>query len=221
MTTTYKKKVRCAVCGTESEHTGIGSTNAIGSPDLDTRPPEMKRSTIFAWVQRCPECGYCASDISKAPAQAAAVVCSPEYTKQLSDSTCPELVNSFLCKALIDESSGDYAAAAWALIHAAWACDDAEKATLARTCRRKAADMIETALRNGQKVAEQDKADVAIRVDLLRRAGRVTEAQQLIMRNRAESTEDIIAKILDFQDALLTDGDEACHTIAEALGENE
>jgi hypothetical protein len=79
----------------------------------------MKRSTIFAWVQRCPGCDYCAADIGEAPSQAAHIVDSPEYRRQLSDSTYPELANSFLCKVLINESSGDYSAAAWALIHAA------------------------------------------------------------------------------------------------------
>lgn len=221
MTTLYKEKARCAVCGSETEYTGIGSTNAFGSPDLDTRPPEMQRSTIFAWVQRCPECGHCATDVSKAPSQAATVVHSPEYTLQLSDLTFTELANRFLCKALIDESSGDYAAAGWALIHAAWACDDAEKPEPARTCRSKALDMIEKALGDGKEVAEQDGTDTAIQVDLLRRAGRLTEARQLISTKRSTITEEIISKILDFQDVLLTKGDEACHTIAEALGENE
>lgn len=103
MTTLYEEKARCAVCGTETEFTGIASTNAFGSPDLDTRPPEMQRSTIFAWVQCCPECGYCSSDISKVPSQAVSVVHSPEYGKQLTDSTYPELANGFLCKAIIGE----------------------------------------------------------------------------------------------------------------------
>lgn len=54
MTTLYEAKAQCAVCGTESEYTGIGSTNSFGSPDLDTRPLKMKRSTIVDWIQRCP-----------------------------------------------------------------------------------------------------------------------------------------------------------------------
>ncbi len=145
MTTIYEKKARCAVCGFETAYAGIGSTNAFGPPDLDTRPPEMKRSTIFAWVQRCPACGYCASDVSKAPSQASSLIYSPEYARQLTDSTFPELANGFLCKALIDEGSADCASAAWALIHAAWACDDAEKPEPAKTCPSKAADMIEKA----------------------------------------------------------------------------
>ena len=221
MTTLNKMKARCAVCRSENDYTCIVSTNAFGSPDLDTRPPKMQRSTIFAWVQRCPECGYCASDVSNAPFQTATLVRTPEYTRQLSDSICPELANAFLCKALINESSGDYAEAAWALIHAAWACDDADKPEPARTCRSKAVDMIEKALGKGQEVAEQDGGETAIQVDLLRRAGRLTEARQLISTKRSTITEDIISKILDFQDVLLTKGDEECHTIAEAFGKNE
>lgn len=221
MTTLFREKTRCAVCGIATEYTCIGSTNAFGSPDLDTRPPEMQRSTIFAWVQRCPECGYCAPDVRKAPSQAAVLVHSPEYASQLSDATYPTLANSFLCKALIDESSADYAAAAWSLIHAAWACDDAEKPESAKTCRNKAVDMIENALGRGQTIGSQDGADTAILVDLLRRAGRLTEARELISTKRPAIIENIISRILTYQDALLVKGDEACHTIAEALGENE
>jgi hypothetical protein len=89
MTTLHKQKIECAVCGTETEYTGIGSTSAFGSMDLDTRPPELERSTIFAWVQRCPECGYCASDVSQAPRHAASLVRSSEYVEQLIDPTYP------------------------------------------------------------------------------------------------------------------------------------
>jgi hypothetical protein len=81
--------------------------------------------------------------------------------------------------------------------------------------------MIEKALGNGQDIAKQGGADTAIHVDLLRRAGRFTEARQLISTKRSAITDDIISKILDFQDVLLTKGDDACHTIAEALGEGE
>ncbi len=96
LTTLYEKKAQGSVCGTENEYTGIGSTNALGSLDLDTRPPEMERSTIFTWVQRCPECGYCASDVSITRPRAQAVVNGEEYKDQLNDPTYPELANSFL-----------------------------------------------------------------------------------------------------------------------------
>ncbi|MFZ5655436.1 MAG: hypothetical protein ACOY42_13705 [Pseudomonadota bacterium] len=221
MTTFYEEKVQCAICGTETEFTGIRSTNAFGSPDLDTRPPEMQRSTIFAWVQRCAECGYCASDISKATSQAALLVRSPEYTRQLADSTFPKLANSFLCEALINEGSEDYPSAAWSLIQAAWACDDAEMASPAKICRSKAAGMIDRAIESGQQVSEQGGAEIAIQVDLLRRAGRLNDARQLVETQQHAITEDIILKILTFQKALIEGGDEAPHTISEALGQNE
>jgi len=119
MTTHYEKKVRCSECGAENEYTCIGSTNVFGSPDLDTRPPEMQRSTTFAPIQRCPECGYCASEVSTTHPEARAVVGGKEYRDQLNDPTYPELANSFLCKAMVDRESKDFSAATWAFIHAA------------------------------------------------------------------------------------------------------
>lgn len=54
MTTMYEEDFESYVCGTKSNHMAIGSTNSFGSPDLDTRPPEMARSTIYQFIQRCP-----------------------------------------------------------------------------------------------------------------------------------------------------------------------
>ncbi|MGM0738836.1 MAG: hypothetical protein ACQETM_06725, partial [Bacteroidota bacterium] len=87
----------------------------------------------------------------------------------------------------------------------------------ARACRIKASQMIDTALDNGQQFSEQQGVETAIQVDLLRRSGRRTEAQQLISAKRAMITDDIISKILLFQDALLKNGDESSQTIDDAL----
>ena len=57
----------CAVCKHKSSATIVASTNAFGAPDLDMRPPEMRRSTMHFWVSTCPKCGYTASDIEKLP----------------------------------------------------------------------------------------------------------------------------------------------------------
>ncbi len=78
--------------------------------------------------------------------------------------------------------------------------------------------MIGKALDSGQHFADQDGADTAIRVDILRRSGRLDEARQLILAKRPAITEDIILKILSFQETLISSGDEACHTISEAIG---
>jgi hypothetical protein len=221
MTTIGKLMVNCCLCGSGEAFKCVKSTNECGLPDLDTRPPEMLRSTIFTWVQQCPECGYCATDISEAPTQGETVIYSSEYIQQLNDETYPDLANSFLCKALIDKASGDYAEAVWAVIHAAWACDDAKKAEAARKCRIKAADLITKATSAGQAVSDEDGEATAIQVDLLRRAGRITEARKILAENRGSISDETFSKILDFQDDLLKRGDVACHTIEEAVGEGE
>jgi hypothetical protein len=221
MTTHQEENVRCSICGTEAEYPMITSTNAFGSTDLDTRPPEMERSTMFAWVQRCPKCGYCASDVSAARPEAQAVVIGQEYKDQLNDPTYPKLAASFLCKAILDKESNDFAAATWALIHAAWVCDDSDQAEEAMACRQKAADMLVIAEEHRQQVAEQDGAATTMLVDLLRRSGQLEQARKTIAARRSTITEGIIARILDFQTGLLDRNDIACHTTAEALGKIE
>jgi len=217
MTTLYEENVQCCVCGAKNKFSGIGSTNALGSADLDTRPSEMKRSTIFAWVQRCPECGYCAFNVGSPLEGAKSVVRSIEYKKQLEDSTFPELANSFLCKAMIDRESKDYSAATWALIYAAWVCDDSGHASQATACRKRAADMLAIAEEQGQQMLHQEGADTAVLVDLLRRSGQFEKARQVIEKRRGSISEDIIAYVLDFQIALIDKQDLSCHTIDEAL----
>jgi hypothetical protein len=221
MTTIRVNKARCALCNSENEFTGIGSTNTFGSPDLDTRPPEMKRSTIFAWVQRCPNCGYCASDVRQSRPEFKAIVTGAEYRRQLNDPAYPELANSFLCKAIIDGGASDYAGATWALIHAAWVCDDADLSDEAAECRHKAADMLMTAEDHGQQVAKQEGASTAILVDLLRRSGRTADARRAIAERGTGVAEDIIVRILDFQSSLIEKSDVSCHTVSAALEEDD
>ena len=51
MTLIRNVELKCAVCGKNSQQKWLSSTNIQGFPDLDMRPPEMKRSTIDTWVQ--------------------------------------------------------------------------------------------------------------------------------------------------------------------------
>ncbi len=220
MTTIYKKTAKCSVCGAENEYTGIGSTNEFGSPDLDTRPPEMKRSTIFAWVKRFPDCGYCASDVSASLSGSSSLVSSDEYLTQLNDPTYPELANSFLCHALLARESGGLVAAALATMHAAWVCDDSEHPDQARSCRKQAAALFKTAEDKGQSISEQEGVTAAIRVDLLRRAGETEEARGVITSKIAKAHENVISRILDFQSTLLDQNDLGRHTIEEAMGKS-
>ncbi|GAG60973.1 unnamed protein product [marine sediment metagenome] len=85
MTTYYEKEIICAICKNKSTYEMTSSFNAFGSCDLDTRPPEMQRSTMQYWTQRCPDCGYCAIDISVSEENMVEIVKSSKYQNQLKE----------------------------------------------------------------------------------------------------------------------------------------
>ena len=64
MVTFVQIETECSLCGTFSEQQIGKVPTPEGLPDLDSRPSEPMRSSIVFWVQRCPKCGYCATDIS-------------------------------------------------------------------------------------------------------------------------------------------------------------
>src|SRR5262245_771910 len=79
--------VVCALCGTETTGVVPSQMEPGGPADFDTRPGEPLRSTIGDWVQACPNCGYCADDISRASEGVAEIVGSPVYRAYLEDSS--------------------------------------------------------------------------------------------------------------------------------------
>lgn len=217
MTTTYKETFRCSVCGTETDFNQIGSTNEMGSPDLDTRPPPMRRSTMDTWVQKCPKCGYCASKISEPLSVTSAFLQSEAYRGRLTHPTFPELANAFLCQAILARESADIAAAGKASMHAAWVCDDNDCEQQARACRLQAAELLRMAEEKGQPISEQAGVSTAIRVDLLRRAGEFLEAGKLITGHDPSTCDATINRILEAQSNLIDNEDSTCHTIQEAM----
>ncbi|MCX9089811.1 MAG: hypothetical protein OIN90_19880 [Candidatus Methanoperedens sp.] len=104
MTTSDEITKNCYVCNKASTHAKIMSTNTFGSPDLDTRPPEMERSTISMWVQICPSCGYSSSNISEVNEKALEVIYTDSYQKQFKSPEFPKLANAFLCFSLIQKT---------------------------------------------------------------------------------------------------------------------
>ena len=135
MTTIVLIETECSLCGTTSEQQIARVPTTEGLPDLDSRPSEQMRSSIVLWVQRCPKCGYCATDISLEYPLADQTVHSPAYQKVLRKRGMPEKARQFLAWALIQEANEEFGGAGWAAMHAAWICDDAEKQKAAKACR--------------------------------------------------------------------------------------
>jgi hypothetical protein len=217
MTTIYTENCTCVLCGGTHEYKVLGSTNTFGSPDLDLRPPEMKRSTMPMWLQRCPDCGYCAGDISVATPNAADILKSDSYQQMLSGDTFPDLAKSFLLFALLNEDS-DRWVSGLARLRAAWVCDDAKLDSQAFVCRNLAID--DMAVFVPCEDTEESIGKGCVTIDMLRRTRRFDEATEMIDTLLAYSnTEGILEQVLQYERVLCEKEDAACRTVADAVAQ--
>jgi hypothetical protein len=216
MTKLIQHEHTCLVCGGTNAYAHIGYTNQIGFYDLDTRPPERLRSTLPYWVQRCPQCGYCAPQVSQGPECVHEIVESSAYQAQLSDRFYPPLANHFLAWALILEHCNDLIDAGWACVHAAWACDDAEAGIGANLSRLRAVELFKRARRNGTGFFSEPGGEDAVLADLLRRSGEFEPAVTAVQVGVLKRPVEIIRRMLYYQVALVMERDIAAHTIQEA-----
>jgi GTP pyrophosphokinase len=216
MTTISEEPVTCVFCEETTVLPVLGSTSSFGPPDLDLRPSEPARSSIFAWVQRCAFCGYCAPSIGVARPGASHVVDTPEYGGQLVDAEYPPLANSFLCSALIFSAVGEAGLATRSAIEAAWVCDDAGALQAAQRCRMRAVDLLLQSRAEGDEPFVDPATESAVLVDLLRRSERFEEAveQAVAALPDAEGT---VRDILAFSRDLAIAHDASAYTIEAAL----
>ena len=217
MTTMYEKEVKCCVCGTNSNHEVVGSSYSHGSSDLDTRPPEMTRSTIYYSIQRCPSCGYSASDLSEISGDVKAHVESKEYQEIIGNKAIPKVAASFLALSYEKQQTHQYSESAWAAIHAAWIFDDKNKQKASKECRKKAISMIENANVHSQNMGDQAGATEVLTIDLMRRAGMFEQALKLVEETKTKDIEEIILQVIAYEESLIESKDIDSHIVSEAL----
>jgi hypothetical protein len=218
MTTIYVDEKRCANCGVISTHHGIGSTNEFGSSDLDTRPPEMLRSTMEYWVEVCPACGYASQDLTHLVGDVKELVAGELYRHQRESTFFCRLANAFLCSGLLHHHCGHLTAAAWDFIHAAWACDDVQNDRGARICRQRAIATIEELHLTGDFLSQNTQNDLALLTDIARRCGDWARAERWCSQGMSVASDEILQKIFAYQKRLIDTGETAVHTVAEAVG---
>jgi hypothetical protein len=177
----------------------------------------MERGTMQYWVQRCPGCGYCAEDISAENTTAKDIIQTPGYKNQLKNKSYPKLANSFLCQSLILESAKIFNQAGWAVMHAAWVCDDAKKKEGMRDLRIRAVGLFWKGLDIGQEIMEGDPPeDRLVIIDALRRAGEFKEAMRECDENlEVEYNIAQIGQAYKFEKNLIAIKDTACHTFED------
>ncbi len=212
MSTFYRKSCRCAVCGRENEYEEIGSTNAFGAPDLDLRPPQMQRDTMFLWVHECPDCGYTAASVDDETSVDAEFLNSPEYRSCDGIVLKSSLAVRFYKLYKIKLRDGNRRAAFFAVLHAAWACDDSGDEENAIRCRT-------LALRQISELIEENTDDrdtlVVLKADLLRRADMLDELREEYASVSFE--DETLNKIVAFHLSLADLGDTTCYTVQDAM----
>jgi hypothetical protein len=216
MTTLFRETKTCFVCGNKSEHTCIGSTNTFGgSPDLDLRPPEMQRSTMPHWVQRCPTCGYCAASIADGPEIAKEIVKSPDYLTQLGHPSFPQLASMFLCSSLIQAAARKESAAGWDALHAAWTCDD-EAAERSELCRRKAIALFLAARAKDHPFAKGRATEDLLLADLYRRNQQYDQVDAVCADGLAQRPDQLMRAVMLAQRQLAQGRDSRRYTVEDA-----
>jgi len=208
-----RQEYKCCFCGNVSEHdVVIGVTTLRGAPDLDLRPVEMKRSTMAAWVQSCPSCGYVAGDLSHASNPTTEIVTdlvrSPAYQALIDGS----LASPFLRMVMIADAVEDLDLAGNCALWSAWVADDAGEVEAARARRAVATERFKALAESVPAIENQMKT---LLVDVLRRAGRFDEAIECADNILARSPEEPLASILAFGRTRAAGRDDNCYTIAE------
>lgn len=210
----------CGQCGALWH--GVALLSTIGmSADLDTRPHGMARSTLDYQVQRCLACGYCAADLSQTPSSAARQrMGNPDYLAQLNDPAYPSLANAFLCQALLHQSDGQPGATLTVLLSAAWVCDDAEAGEAARQCRGRAIELLGRPDLPDSEFFPEPAGDFAgqrdlLLSDLLRRAERFAEGQDVVAHGLAIAQNAHIRRLLRFEQQLIAAGEMGARRIAD------
>lgn len=196
----------CSVCGAESEHPLLLSTNTFGGgPDLDGRPGEMMRSTMGTWVQKCPVCGVVAYDLE----QESPV--TEKWLKQKSYRTCDgirfksALAKQFYRHYKILAFAGDYEATFHEILCAAWACDDIGDNKNAQHCRLLALDALK------RRMEEPNFAEElwVIKADLLRRTEQFEKVMEL--RDSVSLSNEFLNRLLSFEAEKAQKNSSACY----------
>jgi hypothetical protein len=216
MTTLRPMETTCALCGAKSEQTVIGSTNSFGAPDLDLRPPEMKRSTLRFWVQECPSCGYAFKSIEKTAVEAESTVAGDAYQAVASGPLQGSVSGRCLKASILAEEAPDLNIAANYALWAAWAADDDGDKDGAVSHRSRAADLFDKSLNGEDESSEHAIITRTLMVDILRRAERWAEAMELANTLLKTDLDAAIRTVLKFQVSVASKKDDQCYTVDEA-----
>jgi len=219
METIFPEEIECGLCGMISmQFIAPPAGKQMGLPDLDTRPANMSIMALGNRIQHCPNCGYCAPDISIEFPSAQETVHSETYKRVLKNKTLPELARYLLCWASIQEAVQEYPGAGWACLNAAWVCDDEDEINQAEHCRQKAIRNFLQARDEKRPFSLDVGTEEVLLADLYRRTGQFAKAKHISQQGLGLDPNDLIRSLLRFEIMLADQEDRGRHSVNAVPG---
>ncbi|MBQ6098554.1 MAG: hypothetical protein IJL02_01665 [Methanobrevibacter sp.] len=175
----------------------------------------MQRSTMFAWLQECPHCGYVASKLENELEVPADLLKTDEYLTCEGNDFKSELSKRFYRHYMISKAEKDYGSEFLSLLHCAWTCDNSDD-ELAVKMRKMALPPLDKIVPQSD---EEKNSLLLIKVDLLRRSLQfnnvISEFKDVILEDKIQND------IITFQIELALKKDSDCHTIREVVNKQQ
>lgn len=203
-------KLKCAICGKESDQQIILSSNTCGTKtQLDLRIVGGQIS-LANKIQQCPYCNYVNNNIEVNIGVGIKDLSCAKYQEVL-NSNIDATAKKFILSAILLDKVKRKRDAGIMYHFASWVFDDLKDNENADKYRKKACDRIlEVAI-------QEDDGDTAVQcVDLLRRNGNFKKALDLIAEIGKTDIEEL-DKVLAFEKELIAKKDKTSHFVEEAL----
>lgn len=209
-----EKEMVCGMCGHVSQVTILTAATTEGSADLDSRPPEKRRSAMPLWVHKCETCGAVFSVFEQMPKVDISFLGTQKYQNCAAIAGLPELAQNFVKIATIYEQAGEMKKAGNYFLNAAWCCDDEKMDVNAKLCR-------EEALRcwnetDASDINKRELPELQLKIlDTLRRAELFKDAKAFAkcIRTKDENMKQVLA----FEISKSIEKDTKCYTLADAI----
>ncbi len=212
-------KLKCAVCGKQSEQKIIESSHTFGAKQhLDTR---FDNGVVDKHIQECPYCHYCNFSIDEAETVAKKVVESTSF-QTIYQANIDERAKKYICAAMVNEKAKKFVQAGNLYLFATWIFEDNKDLKNATKYRK-------LAYKNLIKVADKNEdGDLYIEcVDLLRKNKEFEKAQELLLKVKTElgNVDDefkddeaylMLNNIINFEEKLINKKDFADHLVEES-----
>jgi len=169
---------------------------------------------MYLWVQECPNCGYVSSEVSDPSSVTKEWLAGEKYSSCDGIEFSADLAKRFYKQYLINLEDKNSEDAFFAVLHAAWACDDENDEDNAKHCRELALPLVQELIQKGHE--NKDSLEL-LKADLMRRTGRFDELIAQYSSLRFE--DDLLDQIMAFQINKAKEKDVACYRVEDVTGE--